>query len=67
MANPQSEKFLTNMLFIRDEIIDTQFYNFEQKKILNAILTDEVVYNYILPSFETVFVGRDFHRSQLFF
>lgn len=30
---------------------------------LCPLLSDEVLYNFILPSFESVFMGRSVHRS----
>lgn len=28
----------------------------------SLVMSDEVLFNFVLPSFETVFVGRDIHR-----
>lgn len=28
----------------------------------SLVMTDELLFNFVLPSFDTVFVGRDIHR-----
>eukprot|EP00597_Dinobryon_sp_UTEXLB2267_P010966 CAMPEP_0170099810 /NCGR_PEP_ID=MMETSP0020_2-20130122/1260_1 /TAXON_ID=98059 /ORGANISM="Dinobryon sp., Strain UTEXLB2267" /LENGTH=2023 /DNA_ID=CAMNT_0010322537 /DNA_START=155 /DNA_END=6224 /DNA_ORIENTATION=- len=37
----------------------------EEDRYASPLLSDEVLYSYILPPFETVFMGRDMHRTLL--
>jgi hypothetical protein len=30
--------------------------------VASLVMSDELLFNYVLPAFETVFVGRDIHR-----
>jgi hypothetical protein len=61
LQNPVSP--ITNLTFLReDSAAGTATARHRQLSGADCVLSDDIVFNQILPNFETTFVGRDFHR-----
>ncbi len=52
---------IANLTFLREDST-TATPRHRQLSGADCALSDNVVFNQILPNFETTFVGRDFHR-----
>ncbi len=50
------------LTFLKEDVLRASAAGQQDLQIHSLVMSDEVLFNFVLPSFETVFVGRDVHR-----
>lgn len=50
------------LTFMRDALPPGGAAGGSADSVTSLVMSDELLFNYVLPSFETVFIGREIHR-----